>query len=318
MQKEKTLAIDIGGTRIKMGVIEKGVVTASQTIDAHSQGLLQHRLPYIKAALDAMTQGNYSEFAGLGIALPCLVNTKTSRATEIYEKFVDAPAIDFSAWAQEAFGLPAVIEQDSKAALMGEAAYGVARGEKDVLLVILGTGVGTAVMAEGELIDSENHCAGVLGSHIRIEMNGRPCTCGGRGCLEAYTAGWALPGMVREQPDYAASPLSQASCIDFRALKEAALGSDPAACRVLNRIILALRNGLISLVHAFGPSLVVLSGGPVNMGECFLAPLLADIEKDLWGSCAHVRFRIADQPDASVLLGLDVLVRARKERERKQ
>lgn len=117
----------------------------------------------------------------MGIAMPCLVNPEKKRATEIYAKFTDAPELDLAAWSKEKFGLPIVMEQDSKAALLGEANFGAAKGYKDIVMVILGTGVGTAVMLDGRLLNGKHFSAGSLGSHIVIEMkNGRKCTCRGR------------------------------------------------------------------------------------------------------------------------------------------
>ena len=310
----RSLAVDIGGTRIKIASLAGGAVERFTMIPAHSEGRLQDRLADIARALREVAQGRLQDYDGVGIALPSLVDPRKGRATEIYAKFEDAPEIDFPAWAEEQFGLPLAVEQDSKAALLGEVHYGCAQGVQNAVMLIMGTGVGTAVMQHGQLMDSRGHFAGSLGSHIIIDaFNGRKCTCNIRGCLEAYTGGWALPGIIREQPDFASSPLAAEEKLDFAALGRALARGDETAQRVLDIVVRALRAGLISLIHAYDPEMIILSGGPLNLGEPFTAPLLEGIETQLWGRGHEVRFRVADNPEHSVLLGLHHLVAQGKE-----
>lgn len=304
----KAIALDIGGTRIKMAVVQNGVVLRSKAIPAFSEGALQERLPAIENALTDLTNGAFSEYCGLGIAMPCLVDARNHRATEIYGKFEDAPELDLPQWAWERFHLPIVMEQDSKAALIGEVMYGAARGYENVLLLIMGTGVGTAVMLNGRLLDGQHHFAGSLGSHIQIEVNGRKCTCGNIGCLEAYTSGWALPALIREHEGFAHSVLHQCATLDFASLEAAARQGDRVGRDVLQTIVCAMRAGIISLIHAYDPAAVVLSGGPLKMGDIFTAPLLEGVADQVWGKGESVRFLIAERPDESVVLGLHYLM----------
>lgn len=309
MNKEPcSIALDIGGTRIKMAMVQGGKVLRRKVIPAHSEGLLQDRLPAIEAALLELVGDDWPHCCGIGIAMPCLVDASRQQATEIYGKFIDAPQLDLRKWAEEKFHLPIVMEQDSKAALVGEVKYGAARGYQDVLLLIMGTGVGTAVMLNGKLLDSRHHFAGALGSHIQVELHGRQCTCGNRGCLEAYTGGWALPGLIREHAGYAHSLLADAEMLDFSALAQAVRQGDALANDVLQTVVQAMRAGMISLIHAYDPAAVILSGGPLNMGEMFTQPLLDHIQEQLWGNGEAVRFMTAEQPDESVVLGLHDLM----------
>lgn len=304
----RTIALDIGGTRIKMATVVDGEIIQTAAVAAHSEGNLRDRLDDIERTIKALTDGDFNAYQGVGIAMPCLVDSKRMVATEIYKKFEDAPLLDLCAWSRERFGLPIVMEQDSKAALLGEVQYGSARGYQDVLLIIMGTGVGTAVMLGGELLDSRNHSAGALGSHIIIEKDGRKCSCNSRGCLEAYTSGWALPGIIRDHPDFAKSVMASAETLDFLCLERAVSQRDAVAQDVMNTVIRAMRAGIISLIHAYDPAAVIMSGGPLNMGAVFTDPLLCGIHGELWGTGKSVDFKIAERPDESVLLGMHYLM----------
>ena len=307
-EKKKSIALDIGGTRIKIAVVTDGTVEDFTVLPSLSHLPLKDRLCDIENAVKKLVGKNTDGFFGMGIAMPCLVNPEKKRATEIYAKFTDAPELDLAAWSKEKFGLPIVMEQDSKAALLGEANFGAAKGYKDIVMVILGTGVGTAVMLDGRLLNGKHFSAGSLGSHIVIEMkNGRKCTCRGRGCLEAYTSGWALPSLIKDHPDYGKSLFSKEKTLDFRALEKLVGKGDRVAEDRLDTVVTALRAGLISFIHAYDPEVVVLSGGPLKMGDLFVKPLLDGINDFIWGNGRKVDFVTAENPDVSVLLGLHYL-----------
>lgn len=303
--KNKSIAIDIGGSRIKIATVGEGKIERIRTIPAHSEGKLADRLNDIAAATVEIA-GELSQYDGVGVSLPCLVDPVSKRATEIYSKFEDAPSLDLATWAKDTFDLPFVIGQDSKLALLGEAHYGCAKEYDDVVMVIMGTGVGVAVMLDGELLQGRHFSSGALASHVVVERNGRKCTCKGRGCLEAYTATWALPQMLREHKDYPESLLANRKTQDYKALSEAVRAGDRIARDVLDNVISAMRAGLISFIHAYSPQAIVLSGGPLHMGEMFTKPLFAGINDIVWGK-DDVDFLLAQDPDASVALGLHYL-----------
>lgn len=311
MKKDKSIVIDIGGTTIKIATVTNGKIEKFKSIPSHSEGKLSDRLSDIEKNVREIA-GNLSEYCGIGISLPCLVDPVSKRATEIYSKFEDAPFLDLSLWAKQKFGLPIAVGQDSKMALLGEVNYGCAKGYKDVVMVIMGTGVGTAVMIDGRLLEGKRFSSGALGSHIVIEMvNGRKCTCKSRGCLEAYTASWALPEIIKSHKDYSSSILRNVNKPDYKDLHAAVLSGDRVATDVLNGVIRAMRAGIISFIHAYSPEAIVFSGGPLNMGKIFTDPLFERINDVVWGK-EEVKFLIADNPNVSVALGLHYTVIGRQ------
>lgn len=222
MGDKKIIAIDFGGTTIKIALLHNGEVCGSRKIPALSDAGLKPRLDDTESIIRDLTENKFEQIDGIGIAMPGLVDFKSKRVCEIYKKYEDAPEINLEQWCKDKFGLPMIMEQDSKAALLGEVKYGCGQGYKDVLLVTLGTGVGTAVMLDGQILNSRNHFAGALGSHIIIDYSGkgRYCTCGNRGCLEAYAASYAVPGLIRGHRDYLESGLSSEDHLDYNVLKK--------------------------------------------------------------------------------------------------
>ncbi len=100
-----TIALDIGGTNIKIVTIHNNSIADYASIPALSYGKLTDRLDDIEKEIIKLTKGEFNSYTAMGIALPCLVDPKTKRASEIYEKFCDAPTIDFTKWSREKFGL---------------------------------------------------------------------------------------------------------------------------------------------------------------------------------------------------------------------
>jgi glucokinase len=150
-------------------------------------------------------------------------------------KFEDARELDLAGWSRSAFGLPLRLENDARLALLGEHWSGAARGYEDVAMITLGTGVGGAAMVGGRLLASRHHQAGVIGGHIPVSIDGRPCCCGGSGCAEAEASTWALPAICADWPGFADSSLATEERIDYRTLFRHYESGDAVAAEVLER-----------------------------------------------------------------------------------
>lgn len=298
------IAIDFGGTTIKAALIIAGEIVERASIPAYSESGLAPRLPDTEAMVRTLlAKVPNAEFAAVGIAMPGIVDAERCRVTGIYNKYEDSMQMDLPRWCEGTFHLPLTMGMDSKLALLGELYHGCARGFSDAAMLILGTGVGTAVALGGEIIKSKNHAAGALCSHIIIEMKGRKCTCPSRGCLEAMASGWALPGIVKEHPDYEQSILFGAEKIDFRVLQRAYAQGDAVAADVVAACVAAWRTGILNMIHAFNPEVVVLSGAVMNF-EGLYELLTADLQPLIWDCCRPVEIRVAEYPEDSVLYGI--------------
>lgn len=280
-----------------------------KSIPAYSEKGLGPRLPDTKkAVLDLLEGEELSGFSGVGIAMPGIVDPEKKRVLGLYKKYEDSKEMDLEGWCREAFGLPAFLEMDSKLALAGELHMGCGRGYEDAVMMILGTGVGTAVSLGGKILRSRNYTAGALASHLIVNLRGADCTCPNQGCLEAEASGWALPGLLRRHPGFSESGISGEEKLDFRSLQKWVLRKDPVAEEVLLRCVEVWRAGILNLIHAYDPQLVILSGAVMNFQGLF-QKLTEGIERCIWDCCGPVVIKEAEYPEDSVLFGLYYLVR---------
>ncbi len=299
----RVLWIDLGGSRAKIAIAEAGRITDMRILPVRSDIPVRPALDLVADAAESMP--GTAECGAVGLAYPGIVDTVNQRVVCINDKYTDAAGTDFVLWARERFGLELRLMNDAAAALLGEMAYGAGRGYDSAVLLMVGTGVGTAVFSGGRLLTGKHGAMGILGGHIAIaHENARLCTCGSRGCLEAYAGTWALPGLAKEHPDYERSVLRHAERVDYQALAEGCAAGD-AVCRdVFRDACRALCAGAANLVRAYDPALMILSGGASRI------PALQAALKEHLARCGWtgpVPVRTAENPEASVVLGLSAL-----------
>ena len=304
------LVIDFGGTNIKMGITREGKILARQSFPAQSDRGIKPGLAQVEGALEGLLDQAGVPRDGLsclGIAMPGIVDVRAKRVLDINDKYTDALDFDFSAWARDSFDLPLVIENDAKSAILGEISYGCCPGETDAVLMTFGTGIGTAAVMGGKLLRGAHHQAGCLGGHFSINEEGRPCSCGGRGCVEAESGGWALPAIAREQKGFAESPLAGAAEIDYKTVMDLADKGDPVSAKLLETLLRRWAMGAVNLVHAYDPAAVILSGGAMKNSERILPYIKEYLSRHAWTPWGDLRILASEDPDASVLLGLHKL-----------
>lgn len=305
------IAIDFGGTTIKLGLIEKGQAAAQAIIPAYSgQGLIK-RLPDVEqAVLDMLEISEISlqQCRGIGFAIPGIVDFDSGQLLSVNEKYADAVGFSFSGWAKDTFGLRSVLENDARAALFGESAYGTAQGERDVVLVTFGTGIGTSALLNGKMLRGKHNLAGILGGHFSAGSLDVLCNCGNAGCLEAHASHWALPRLIRGHPQYGSSVLKEQEDLSYLTLLQAASSGDRVAIELEDQLIKYWGAGLVNLVHAYDPELIVLSGGLMKSADRILPRLTNYVHKFAWAPWGKVRFAAAANPELSVLLGVSFLL----------
>jgi len=302
-----TISLDIGGARLKSALVENGLVRESAIVPMDSSNGLLASLPILEA--EVLRLSSIQMPAMLGIAFPGLVNPVEKTVASANGKYTDAVGFAFEEWAMQTFGLPLIMENDANAALLGELAYGCAKNCDNAVMAILGTGIGTAAMIEGKLLRGKHFQAGCLGGHfaIRSLSEGRDCTCGSRGCAEAYGSSWALTQLAKESPDFATSGLAKAASINFRSLAKWDAQNDELAIRIMNQCIDAWSACAVNLVHAYDPDLLILSGGVIHCGARITEPIRKAVAKYAWTPWGTVGVLIAKKPEHSVLLGLHKL-----------
>lgn len=303
-----SIAIDLGGTKIKFALIsEAGKILARNSVPADSKAGILEQLEKIAGLVRGMMQEMQlepSDFAGVSLAFPGIVDRNRNTVLQTFGKYTDASEVSLPDWSDRTFQLPLLLENDANAALAGETAYGCAKGETDVVLLILGTGIGTAAMLGGNLVRGSHFQAGCLCGHMMVQMGGRPCVCGNLGCAEAYASTWSLPLLAREHALYPKSKLSTEKVIDYRAVFQWAEQGDSLS-RILLEQSLDCWGGLLrNLICAYDMKTIVLSGGVMHAGDRIRLPLQDRMHKQFPALVQQIRLVQSWSPEESVLYGL--------------
>jgi glucokinase len=303
--KSHTLAIDLGGTHATCGLVRGETIVASETLDVPNALLLSVLLPRLAASLQALMDANgvsSDDVAGIGLGFPGLVRSSINKILSTNSKYEDATTLDLNGWARDAFGLPLRVENDARLALLGESFAGAARGEMDVVMFTLGTGIGGVAMIGGRLMEGKHGQAGVLGGHVPVRIDGRPCTCGGRGCAESEAGGWALPLVCREWPGFAASALAGLE-LNFANLFGAAEAGDRVALEVREHCLKVWSLAAVAAIHSFDPDVLVYGGGVMRSGDIILPYIQDYVSRYTWTPWGRVQVRAAALGERAALLG---------------
>lgn len=307
------LAVDAGGTRIKLGVVAGGQVLARATLEARSDEGLAPQLPRIAEAFRMLVPVGMS-IDGLGMAFPSLVDIETGRVLTHSGKYRDAQHVDLSTWVRETFGVPFAIENDARMAVIGEWRYGAAKSYGDVVMITLGTGIGTGVVIEGRVLRGRHGQAGCLGGHFTTHAGGRPCPCGNVGCAEMEASTAALPALAQADPLFAVSVLRDAKPLDYAAVFAAAAQGDPLAVRLRDRSLEVWSALGVSLIHAYDPEILVIGGGIAASGEAVVGPIRDYVGRHAWTPWGKVRVAASTLGDDAALLACEWLVKSRNEK----
>lgn len=302
-----TLACDLGGTRLKIGVVRDGRMVARTVEPAHSQLGLAPQLPVLKAAwlhLLAQHHLTLADCAGVAVAFPSLVDNAIGRVLAEYGKFADAPTLDLRAWARAEFDLPLAIENDARMALIGEWRAGAGRGCDNLVLMTLGTGLGVGAVIEGRVLRGKHGQAGVLGGHLSVRYGGRPCSCGNLGCAEAEASTAFLRQIAESSPGWPQSALRHAPELDYAAVFRHATAGDACAVALRDHSVGVWSALAVNLIHAYDPECVILGGGIMASADVIL-PAVADYVSrhahTPWGKVRVVASALGDH--AALLAG---------------
>jgi glucokinase len=302
----QALALDMGGTHIGCGVVDGDRLLAETSIDAEGASSFGDVLPVIEHTLRSLLREagtTLERCAGIAIGFPGIVDARDAKIHSTLKKYEDAPKLDLRAWAREACGLRLRIENDARIALMGEQYAGAGRGIQDVVMMTLGTGIGTAAILNGRLLRGVHAHAGCLGGHLTTKFDGRACHCGNTGCAEAEASGWSMPLVAREWPGFAENALAKEETLGFRELFIHAERGDVVACGVRDRCLRVWAANAVSLIHAYDPEVLILGGGVMRSAEPVLSFVQEYVNSHTWSSWGKTEVRVAELGNSAALLG---------------
>lgn len=305
----KTLCIDLGGSRVKLAVVDAGCIEEMRIFPIDHDSPMSEVLQSVES--QARNLPSVGGCLSIGFAYPGIVDARRQRVMAGNGKYTDAATIDYAAWARERFGLPLILTNDAAAAICGEMAYGAGQGNESAVLLMIGTGIGTAAYSQGKVLTGKHGTLGILGGHIAIAHEApRRCTCGNLGCLEAYAGTWALANIAQEHPGFKDSCLKDVERIDYCALAAGCAAGDSVCRDVFDGVCRALGTGAVNLIHAYDPEILILSGGASHIAALRTA-IQTHMDAYSWTPWGHVQVVTAKEPEASVVLGLSSLFEER-------
>ena len=303
------IGIDMGGTRIKMGLVdEEGNLRKMQSFEARSGRSMDNVLKDLSVPVNELCSDKEYRVGGIGIAFPGIVDPGKKKVLSDYVKYPGAGQTDFGAWGKENWALPVALENDARAALLGEWQYGTGKGCDNLVMITLGTGVGSAVLIEGKLLRGKNFLAGNLGGHMSIDYNGPECNCGNTGCVESLASTWALKNHLENARDYTGSALHGAENPDYESVFRYARSGDSAAVEVRNRSIKAWGTGIVNLIHAYDPEKVIMGGGIMKSMDDILPGIEKIVEKHSWIPPGSLPIVVAGKKETAGILGTNYIL----------
>ena len=283
------LGIDLGGTNIKGGVVnEAGEILREASRPTQVENGPDAIADGIAALIKELEQGE--TFGGVGLGCPGTVDDESGEVVCAFN--LNLIHYDLRGAIKARTGYEIRLGNDANVAALAEATVGAGKGAHSTVVITLGTGVGCGVVLEGKMLTGYTGAASELG-HMVIAEDGAKCTCGRRGCFEAYASATALIRMTRdamaENPDSVMFAVAKENgAIDGRTAFMAAERGDTAAAEVVREYVKYLAAGVTNVVNIFFPEIVAFSGGVANQGEALLKPLREEVRRQEFGG-AYVK-----------------------------
>jgi len=284
--KPYVVGIDIGGTNTVFGIVDaRGNVIGSSAIKTGKHTDVNDYIAELSTALKALINAHDAndKIAGIGVGAP-----NANYFTGVIENPPNLPwegNIPFAQLLHEAMDIPVAITNDANAAAIGEMTYGVARGMKDFIMITLGTGVGSGIVVNGQLVYGHDGFAGELGHVIVKPSNGRMCGCGRTGCLETYCSATGVARTAREFLETRTDPSKLRELpieeITSKDVYDAAISGDELAKEIFKYTGEIMGAAFANFVCFSSPEAIVLFGGLSRSGDLLMKPIKESMERNM-------------------------------------
>ena len=304
------VGIDIGGQTTKLGVVDaRGTVLAQTVIrtDTHAEVA-----PYIADLAVALNKviaeaGVEGKVKGIGVGAPNGNYYTGTIENAVNLSWGGTTTIEFAKLLSEAMnGLPVALTNDANAAAVGEMTYGAARGMKNFIMITLGTGVGSGIVINGDVVYGHDGFAGELGHVAAVRNNGRTCNCGKTGCLETYASATGVARTAREWLEMSDEPsvLRGLDSIASKDVYEAAKEGDKLALKIFEFTGKMLGRSFADFIAFSAPEAIVLFGGLARAKEFLTEPILESMNANvlsLWRNKVELVYSQLKESDAAIL-----------------
>lgn len=305
------IGIDIGGTSIKAGLVSDGRIISWKSVPTDTDAGADKIIGDIAQMVNALKDDAGDKIiTGVGIGCPGAVNSCTGMVDHAYNLKWDY--VPLGERMQKLTGYPTRVCNDANAAALGEAKYGAGKAYQNSVFITIGTGIGSGIIIDGRLYEG-NQSKGAEIGHVVIKSGGEPCTCGRRGCFEAYSSATALirdtTRAMLKDPDsklWTVSP--DIDKVNGKTVFDAMLMDDKTAQGVFDNYIRMLGEGLVNIINALRPEAIILGGGVCAQGDVLLVPLKKYIAKYAFGEGPHVGLHIASLKNDAGIIGAAALV----------
>ena len=309
------IGIDLGGTFVKYGLVgEVGEIIEKGKIPTPAGCGYAETIEAISSAVRGLAAKPGASVCGLGIGAPGVVDGEKGvvRLSGNLGWENKPLAEDLSA----ELSIPAVLTNDANAAAYGEYVCGAGSEYKSVVLITLGTGVGSGIVLNGKLFEGNEGAGAELGHEV-IRMDGEKCACGRRGCFEAYASATALIKQTMRATEKDRQSMLWQLCggdinnVNGKTVFDAAAMGDAAAKRVVNNYLRYLSEGLANIANAFRPEAILIGGGISAQGESLTKPLQRRVDKLMLGHgrYAPVKIKAASLGNDAGLVGAAMLAK---------
>jgi len=310
MEKPYVIGIDVGGTNTVVGIVDKrGQILISGSIKTAKHSEVEDYLDELTDLIEELISQTTTkdQIKGIGAGTPN--GNYYSGTIEFAPNLKWKGVIPFAQMLEDRIGIPVALTNDANAAAIGEMTYGAARGMKDFIVITLGTGVGSGIVVNGQLVYGHDGFAGELGHVIMRRHNGRLCGCGRAGCLEAYASATGVARTAREylelRPD-AQTRLRNISIDDITSkdVFEAAMAGDEMAKEIFRFTGEMLGEAFADFVAFSSPEAIILFGGLSKAGDLIMNPIRESMEKNLlniFKNKVQLKFSELKESDAAVL-----------------
>ena len=317
MAKKYNIGVDIGGTNVKIALVdEKGYIAYSNSVPTRAEMGYEYTIQnIINTIKDSLKESNndISNIGGIGFGLPGQIDSINGivRLLPNIPGWVEVPLAKI---VSDEFKVPVKLDNDVRVATLGELNFGAGKGCKNLICITVGTGVGSGIVLNGQLVRGASLTAGEIG-HVVVERNnGRICGCGSTGCLEAYASGPSIVQMAKEYMMGGKSTkfkeIAAGNDVTPFMVFEAAKQGDAVAKRIFTIAGEYLGIALVSVVNLLNPEKIIVGGGVGQAGDLLLDPVRKLIkERCIALSAQAVQIVQAELGESAGVVGASMLTR---------
>ena len=309
MSKPYVVGIDIGGTNTVFGIVDaRGTIIASGSIKTNKFNEVEDYVNELHTELFRLLEQNNATDKIMGIGVGAPNGNYFNGTIEFAPNLPWRGVIPLAQMLTDRFGIPVSLTNDANAAAIGEMTYGAARGLKDFIMITLGTGVGSGIVVNGQLVYGHDGFAGELGHVIVRPNNGRLCGCGRTGCLEAYTSATGVARTAREFLEVRNDPSSLRQIpiqdITSKDVYDAAITGDKLALEIFDYTGKILGEAFANFIAFSSPKAIIWFGGLAKAGDLILKPIKEAMDRNtlnIYKGKVKIMFSELKESDAAVL-----------------